>query len=329
MLEVERLKQLLKQLSKLSRDSVGQLKRQLDSLKRDSNANQEELSAEFQRVNSAWQRIQDESSVQTRQLIKQTMDHELEINDVRQNLETMCNKVQVLKCDKEMVEQEKVKTREEHERERQRWQAKIEEMSSQMAALQARLDEMVAEKEKVIKEVTDKLNRDYNCKVDSLKSRFRLMTSIERSPSDTSLEKIERHDLLEMSGAESLLSQSHHSRGGMAIKGMGTDRRSDLYSTSPSTLLGSCSPKSPSSSTKDFFRRVLEEKENQMDTLRSNLDQLIRDNDKYKQTIIQLTDSRVKDDDMAQKLYAVQQELEEEKRKRAQMETSVSVFSKM
>lgn len=53
------------------------------------------------------------------------------------------------------------------------------------------------EKEKCIKELVEKLNQEHKIELEGLRSRFRLMAtaSMERSPSDSSLEKIEVRSL--------------------------------------------------------------------------------------------------------------------------------------
>lgn len=54
-------------------------------------------------------------------------------------------------------------------------------------------DESEAEKARALKEMSDQLSRDHHSQLEGLRSRFRLMacTSMERSPSDSSLEKVE------------------------------------------------------------------------------------------------------------------------------------------
>jgi len=49
------------------------------------------------------------------------------------------------------------------------------------------------ERKSVIKEVTDRLHREHRMELEGLRSRFRMVhaSQMERSPSDTSLEKIE------------------------------------------------------------------------------------------------------------------------------------------
>lgn len=49
------------------------------------------------------------------------------------------------------------------------------------------------ERQRAVKEVTDKLNHDHRLEMEATRSRFRLMATatMERSPSECSLEKIE------------------------------------------------------------------------------------------------------------------------------------------
>nr|CAI5837016.1 unnamed protein product [Callosobruchus analis] len=64
---------------------------------------------------------------------------------------------------------------------KQEFEAKIESLEKQLL-------EKEVEKEKMVREVTDRLNREHKAEIENIRSRFKLMT-MERSPSDTSLEK--------------------------------------------------------------------------------------------------------------------------------------------
>jgi len=75
------------------------------------------------------------------------------------------------------------------------------ELQRQVTELQAeaqvRLEQTMVnaeeEKKAAIKEMTDRLNREHRMELEGLRSRFRMVhaSQMERSPSDTSLEKIE------------------------------------------------------------------------------------------------------------------------------------------
>jgi RB1-inducible coiled-coil protein 1 len=70
---------------------------------------------------------------------------------------------------------------------------KLSELREQCSGLQDQLDRAEASKQTALKDLSDQLTRSYKTELEGLRSRFRLMatTSMERSPSDGSLEKIE------------------------------------------------------------------------------------------------------------------------------------------
>ncbi|XP_047116874.1 RB1-inducible coiled-coil protein 1 isoform X3 [Schistocerca piceifrons] len=88
-------------------------------------------------------------------------------------------------------------------------QAKLETEISHRQELQSKLDAFELEKQRALKELSDRLTHDYKTELEGLRSRFRLMTttSMERSPSDSSLERIERADLVELAYHEQQMNQ--------------------------------------------------------------------------------------------------------------------------
>jgi RB1-inducible coiled-coil protein 1 len=70
---------------------------------------------------------------------------------------------------------------------------KLSEMREQYSGLQEQLEMAEANKQTALKDLSDRLTHSYKTELEGLRSRFRLMatTSMERSPSDGSLEKIE------------------------------------------------------------------------------------------------------------------------------------------
>lgn len=74
----------------------------------------------------------------------------------------------------------------------------------------------VQDKKEALKELREQLNREHKSEMENLRARFRLAysttQSMERSPSDGSLEKIERPDVVELSRHEQLVSMLHKER---------------------------------------------------------------------------------------------------------------------
>lgn len=322
----------------ISSQSIDALKKQVIELKSDSKDHRLLFGKEFETLSEMSQRIKRTSEYQSQQLIKQTMDHEIEMNDIRQNLDAKCQHIQELMTERTRLEAEQTMDREKYEETEKALQDSKASLTAQVEKLESRLAEALAEREKVIQEQKDKLNREYNYKLESLRSRYKFMTSMEQSPSETSLEKIERQDVFELSGGQDCptLTQSMvrggSSGAGMPIRGsVGSDRFEG------SMTLVSGSPRSPSSRTQDFYRRIMEEKENQLDNLRAHVEQLQKEADRYKQTITELMETLNKDTgNIAEQLEVADKErrrlegeLEAEKSKRVQMEQSFAPVARM
>ncbi|CAD6208220.1 GSCOCG00010473001-RA-CDS [Cotesia congregata] len=87
----------------------------------------------------------------------------------------------------------------------------LEECRKNIRELEDTLAKTRADQSKLIKEATDKLQAEHKNEFETMKGRFKLMTAssvMERSPSDSSLEKIERPDVIELSNHESILAQT-------------------------------------------------------------------------------------------------------------------------
>ena len=76
---------------------------------------------------------------------------------------------------------------------RQGLESQLADLRMQCQGLEEQLQGAAAEKQQSLKELSDQLTHNYKTELESLRSRFRLMAtaSMERSPSDSSLEKIE------------------------------------------------------------------------------------------------------------------------------------------
>lgn len=82
------------------------------------------------------------------------------------------------------------------------FQDRIQELEEKLAMVQV-------EHQKAIKEKTEKLQHECKTQLETIRSRFKLMaaSTMERSPSDSSLEKIERIDMIEIVNHETILEQ--------------------------------------------------------------------------------------------------------------------------
>ncbi|XP_063977047.1 RB1-inducible coiled-coil protein 1-like isoform X2 [Diachasmimorpha longicaudata] len=87
----------------------------------------------------------------------------------------------------------------------------LEQCRQNVKELEDNLANARSDQLKLLKEATDKLQMEHKTELETIRSRFKLMaasTVMERSPSDSSLEKIERPDVIELINHEAILAQT-------------------------------------------------------------------------------------------------------------------------
>ncbi|CAB3385660.1 Hypothetical predicted protein [Cloeon dipterum] len=162
------------------------------------------------------------------------------------------------------------------------------ELARQVTELQAeaqtRLEQTLnnaeAERKAAIKEVTDRLNREHRLELEGLRSRFKMVhaSQMERSPSDTSLEKIERGDLIELAAHEAALTalrQEMSREQELAVQeGEARERKRLQAELDRERAHQMRSEAAKQVSFNEALRRVAADKDRQLDNLRQERDQL-------------------------------------------------------
>lgn len=256
--ELIRLKLLLQSMSRLSNNSISLLCHELRSMKEDSQCDKMKMVEDFKRIEDTWNCFKSASEKSERELINRlTVDHELELNDMRKLMLKKEDTIDLLKCDNKAL-QARIQANETLAQETYASAVmKIRDLEKRLADLAKQVSESEIDKEKAVNMVKEKMIRDHKTEIESLRCRFKLMTTTERS--DTSLEKIDHPEVLDC------------------------DR-------SRSTTVLASSPKSPSSN-QNLLKRILDEKERQQDLLNSQIDVLRDENMKLKECIQSLADT--------------------------------------
>lgn len=261
-LEVERLKALIRSMSQFSSNSISLLREQLRSIKEDSRCDKVHFAAEFKKLEEAWVDLKHQNENNERELINRlTVDHELELSDVRKTLTAKDDEIAALKCDNNKLIERLANAELSKAENLKASSTEVETLKLRIAALEQQANEFEMDKEKAVNVMKEKLICEHKTEIESLRCRFKLIKTMERSPSDTSLEKIDRPELID------------YERSGVGSR---------------STLLAS-SPKSPTSG-QSLFKRILDEKERQLDISNAQLQNLKIENAKLKDAIQSLTD---------------------------------------
>lgn len=326
-LEVDRLKQLLVLMHRASQESVTLLRQQISTIKADAISEKLAIQSELDTLLRSWGELQAENKNHERELVQRlTVDHELEMNDLRQSLYVKDDEINSLKNEKNHLENE-MKDREKNFVEQK------DQLVMKIKELELKISQQAVQREAAVKEVKEKMHNDHRNEIESLRCKFKLMTSMERSPSDTSLEKIERPDIIDIASHEAIINQMKENFEEdkiNAVKSAIEKERAARLSESTSKL--SVTPSSPGKSPKEsqeIFRRILDEKDRQLDQMREREQYLIKETMRLKETIQSLTDIELNESQVSlykEKLEAVQNEkkklekdLEKEKSKRAKL----------
>lgn len=259
-MENDRLKALLQSMSQLSLSSIALLRDQLRAIGDDVNCNRTNFSSEFEKIENAWTSLKQQQVNSEREVVNRlTVDHELELNDVRKCLTTKDDEIAALKCDNSKLLEKLANTKLESERVAKQKTDETDTLLARLEELQQKVAHFECDREKAVNELKDTLNREHKTELESLRCRYKLLKNMDRSPSDTSLEKIDRPELIEFerSGGRSTLQAS--------------------------------SPKSPTSG-QSLYRRILDEKERQIDDLNSQMQSMMTENAQLKDAVQTLTD---------------------------------------
>ncbi|KAK7873592.1 hypothetical protein R5R35_009290 [Gryllus longicercus] len=318
--EVERLRNHLVSAGRLVAEVVAVVRGELVALRVAMGSNQEflcqcssELLAALERHRVAMEDGEISRRDEAARVVQQlTIEHELEMDALKQEvkaftdvkeeeirqlkLELMDKDRQLngLRADMEHRLEEEVAARALMVRD---LEARISDMREQIGSMQQQIDRAETCKQQAIQEVQERLNREYKTELESLRSRYRLMAtaSMERSPSDSSLERIERADLIELMNHEAIVQQVRddmEDQREAAVKAA-VDQERAVFEARLEHELRLARTRSEAERQVWFneaMRRVVDEKERQMEALRTREATLMAECQRYQETIRNLTD---------------------------------------
>ncbi|XP_017878640.1 RB1-inducible coiled-coil protein 1 isoform X1 [Ceratina calcarata] len=197
--EVERLRTIVKTMKALVGESLTTLRQELSVLRDRSDEEMCGSSKMIDRIREVLSLYSCECDRRVREREQElTVDHELEMTDVKKLIESREEEIRTLKRD--LLEKETELA--EYERLMATMRSKLENEQDENRDLKARMEEALNDQQRLVKEATDKLQIEYKAELESIRSRFKLMAAstcaMERSPSDSSLEKIDKPDFIEL-----------------------------------------------------------------------------------------------------------------------------------
>ncbi|XP_055851819.1 RB1-inducible coiled-coil protein 1 isoform X2 [Episyrphus balteatus] len=328
-LEVERLKSILKAMSEVSQECIKLARVNFQQFKSDQENYQIDLRSEFQNISEKWQLVQMQYESREQDIIEMQAKHSVEVT----NLETAINMK-----DKEILDMRNDQQQKDlrHSEQVSQLEAKctaLEEkyhlLEQQMESLNESLQAANAEKVRAVAEAREKLIHEHKSEIESLRCRYKLMTSMERSPSDTSLEKIEKPaDMIELACHETIVSQIREDlrvEKEEAIK-QAVDCERSIWEAKALPLPRSLNENNDNNVS--VLKLMLDDKERYIDMLRDKTAMLTQDNLDLKTQLSILTNEEVnswlkeKVDFLNREKARIEKELNMEKSRRTEMEQS-------
>uniref|UniRef100_A0A182SVD8 Autophagy-related protein 11 C-terminal domain-containing protein n=1 Tax=Anopheles maculatus TaxID=74869 RepID=A0A182SVD8_9DIPT len=252
------------------------------------------------------------------------------MNDLRKSVHQKDDEIHSLRSDNSTMKASHIETVSSYEQEKKQLNDQIAQMREVIGHLESQLASSEVDRKTAIQEAVEQLEHKHRTEIESLRCRFKLMaTSMDRSPSDTSLEKIEKPDMIDIATHEQLVAQMRDdfqrdkeravraaieeerqrweanavgSGGGIPVGSAGSaNRLHRSYGTAGS----------PGGGSQDVYKRILDEKDRQLEELREKEAQLAREVMRMRETIQSLTDpelSPLNDQSCREQLEAVEAE---------------------
>lgn len=295
--EYEKLRTVLIKLAQVGRQFNSQLRSELAETKNQILQGKVLLEEACGILNTDINNTIVEKENRQREVIQRlTVDHELEISDFRKIAQSKNEEIKSLRDENATLNTELKKATEANNE----LQRKMEEMSDQsskdMDDLRRRVDELMVDREKSIKDLTERLKSEHKSELESIRARFKLMT-MERSPSENSLEKIERGDYSSITNHEALLLQmteNFESEKEVAVSDA-ISKESQKWQKILDDRVKQLENEFQQQRVfliQDIQTRIQQDQEKQITELREQVNNLNVESIKHKTTIQQLTDYR-------------------------------------
>lgn len=297
--EQDRLKSLILNMAVLAQQAIGQLRLELNELKLCVVSERGNMEFQYESLTSSWENLAVEMDNKEREIVHRiTIDHELEINDFKRVTETKEQELKTVQDEVMHLESSLRNSSEEISCLKKVVDELREEREKENEDFEKSLNELKADKEQSVKEVSEKLTREHKAEIENIRSRFRLMAvaKMERTPSETNLDGIERGEIKELTNHEAIISQLkenceiekekavsaavlQESRKWESLLNEKLSEMKSKYELDKQILLD------------DIGKRIVEDKDKQIDLLREREANLNLECIKYKSTIQQLAES--------------------------------------
>ncbi|XP_075145909.1 autophagy-related 17 [Haematobia irritans] len=316
--EITRMRAMLGAMSKLALDCIQLARSNLQSFREEAITQKEDLHSELQTLNDKWNVIRMQCEAREQEI---SMEKEKQQHDIQTLTEEL--KRRELQMQEEKDENEEMAT----------MQIKCATLEAQLEECKEKLKTLDAEREQAVSEAREKLIHEHKTEIESLRQRFKLMTSMEKYPSDQNLDVPSSEKSM-----EHVVDKAHHEN---VVKQLRTEMEAEkeravtaAIEMERSLWQSKIFPLNSESvmANVNILKELLEDKERQLDQLREKDLMLTKENYQLKTRLDALTNEegnswlKEKIDYLNRDKCRLEEELNQEKSKRLEMETSVAAL---
>lgn len=171
-LNIEKLQDFLCKLCTLCKVNILYIKEELVKLKVDIDEQKKYMSGKYMEIIQAWEKSNEDMAISFREQTQRlTVDHELELSDMKASLHCKDEIINSLKSEYKELKVEHQKVFEKLEMEHQATKDVLEKTRDEIKSFEKKLDEMETQKQKEIKELQEKMHLDFKAEIESMRSR--------------------------------------------------------------------------------------------------------------------------------------------------------------
>lgn len=167
-----KLRDFLNQLFDICKVNILLIRDELAKMKSDIDDQKKFMTGKYIEVLKAIEKSNEENDIRFREQTQRlTVDHELELNDLRNDLNSKDSIIESIKAEKEDLKVEHRKKIDQLEKEHQSTRELLERTREEIKQFELKLEEAEVQKQKELKELQEKMHQDYKAEIESLRSR--------------------------------------------------------------------------------------------------------------------------------------------------------------
>lgn len=171
-MNMEKLQEFLVKLYGLCKVNIVYILEELAKLRSDINEQKEFITSKYLEILGAWEKSNDDNALRFREETQRlTVDHELELSDMKANLNEKDDVIATLRTETEYIKNDHHKEIERLQKEHQDTKDLLEKTREEIREFEKRIEDIEAQKQKEIKDLQEKMHMDYKAEIESLRSR--------------------------------------------------------------------------------------------------------------------------------------------------------------